>query len=83
MPKRKPKPRPIPSANSIRMFMHCKRCLQSIPPGESAQSWSRLSMGWTDIGFQVWCHRHEVNIVHVDFEGQVHPAEQGGSPERR
>lgn len=81
MPKlKKVIPRPVPSENSILLFIHCRRCLQEIPEGQSPQTWSRLSVGWTELGFQVWCNRHEVNIVHVDFEGCQHPAEEGGSP---
>lgn len=33
-----------------------------------------LQHGWTPIGFQVWCTRHNANVVHVDFEGVKHPA---------
>jgi len=79
---KKRRPRPS-SENSIQLFMHCRRCLQERPEGESPQTWARLSVGWTDIGIQVWCNRHEINIVHVDFEGEVHPANQGGSPAKQ
>ena len=82
MPAKK-KPRPIPSENSIQAFLHCRRCVESIPKGHSPQSWSALSVGWTELGFQVWCNRHDINILHVDFEGQVHPAEQGGTPAKQ
>ena len=67
----------IPITNEIKAFMHCVLCLDSIPDGVSPRVWARLSMGWTPSGFQVWCNRHEVNVLHVDFEGVKHPANTG------
>jgi len=62
------------SANEIGMFFHCGECLKSRPNGESPRSWSRLEIGFTPVGLQVWCMRHDINVVHIDFEGQKHPA---------
>jgi hypothetical protein len=76
--------RPEPSAeNSIGAFFHCRRCLNELPVGTSPREWARLEAGWTAIGFQVWCQRHDVNVLHVDFEGCRHPAnlsEKGDKP---
>ena len=36
---------------------------------------SRYHIGWTRWGLQVWCPVHEVNIMHIDFEGQKHPGD--------
>ena len=52
--------------------------MESLPPGTSPSDWARLECGWTDLGFQVWCKRHDINILHVDFEGHKHPATNGG-----
>jgi hypothetical protein len=60
--------------NQSYAFMHCRRCLSELPDGESPESWARLSVGWTAIGLQVWCVRHDVNLLHIDFEGHTHPA---------
>jgi hypothetical protein len=73
----------IPSKLSIKLFMHCALCLQELPPGTSPREWSQLECGWTKLGFQVWCKRHEVNVVHVDFEGHQHPANTGRPVPRR
>ena len=35
--------------------------------------YSRYDVGFTMAGLQVWCRRHEINIVHIDFEDYVHP----------
>lgn len=69
--------RDIPATNEIRMFFHCRKCLQELPPGTSPQEWAQLEVGWTLLGFQVWCKRHDINVIHMDFEGMKHPANTG------
>ena len=64
----------IPSTNEIKLFLHCSKCLQQKPDDVSPEEWSRINCGWTPIGFQVWCRRCDANIIHVDFEGDKHPA---------
>jgi hypothetical protein len=66
--------RDIPSTKEIKLFFHCRLCLSEKPDGVSAQSYSQIEAGWTELGLQVWCKRHNVNVVHIDFEGQQHPA---------
>ena len=61
---------PPPATNEIQMNMHCKVCLASLPSGESPASWARLTVGFTRWGIQVWCERHDINVMHVDFEGK-------------
>lgn len=48
-------------------FFHCKQCLVEIPDGVSPQEWSSQDVGWTEYGIQVWCNRHNTNIIGVDF----------------
>ena len=55
--------------NNITTFLHCKMCLQEKPPGISPRDYSHLEVGFTVPGFQVWCRRHEANVIDVDFEG--------------
>lgn len=69
------KPKRIGNKLAIHAFMHCGLCLQELPDGQSPQQFSRLDCGWTPHGFQVWCRRHNVNVVHVDFENMQHPAD--------
>jgi hypothetical protein len=64
---------PIPVDNQGVMYLHCGRCLDERPDGESPRDWARLSVGYTPIGVQVWCNRHDLNVVHIDFEGHTHP----------
>jgi hypothetical protein len=65
--------RPIPPELSIQLYFHCRKCLEEKPEGMSPQEWSSLEIGYTALGIQVWCKRHNINVVHVDFEGVQHP----------
>ncbi len=58
----------------IEMFMHCRKCLEDQPGGISPRDYARLEFGYTKQGIQVWCVRHEHNVVHIDFEGVQHRA---------
>lgn len=64
----------IPSTNEIVQYMHCSKCLSDIPSGVSPAQHARLEVGWTKLGLQVWCRRHNCNVMHVDFEGAQHKA---------
>jgi len=55
-------------------FLHCGQCLAERPSDQSPRDWAQLEAGWTRQGLQLWCKRHECNILHVDFEGRKHPA---------
>jgi hypothetical protein len=67
-------PRDIPIDNKIESFFHCGLCINEMPAGTSPQEFAELECGWTALGFQVWCKRHGVNVIHIDFEGAKHPA---------
>ena len=64
----------IPNSLSIGAYMHCRRCLSERPAGESPNSYARLAVGMTKEGLQIWCNRHECNVMHVHFQGIRHPA---------
>lgn len=57
-------------SNDIVTFFHCRQCLGELPEGVSPREWAQLEVGWTKLGFQVWCRRHEINVIHTDFRGQ-------------
>jgi hypothetical protein len=69
--------RMIPASNSLKMFIHCRQCFEEKPKGISPRDWARLEAGWTDLGLQVRCARHERNLTHIDFQGHQHPANDG------
>lgn len=64
----------IPITNEIKMYFHCGLCLKEKPPNVSPREWGQLEVGFTILGIQVWCKRHEVNVFHMDLEGTKHPA---------
>jgi hypothetical protein len=66
--------RDIPATNEIEAFIHCALCLAELPADTSPQDYRRYDVGWTRLGLQVWCTRHDCNVVHVDFDGQKHHA---------
>jgi hypothetical protein len=63
----------IPETNEIQMYLHCAQCLREKPPNVSPQEWARVQAGWTTQGIQIWCVRHDKNVMHMDFEGAKHP----------
>lgn len=48
--------------------------MEKLPEGASPQNYQELECGWTKIGLQIRCRKHNLNIIHIDFEGQQHPA---------
>lgn len=51
--------------NAIVRYFHCTCCIQELPKGESPQSWAQLECGLTEDGVQVWCKRHNINVVRM------------------
>jgi hypothetical protein len=78
--------REIPNTLSIYTYVHCGLCIDewkadpsintTMPPRDYAQ----LEVGWTKAGLQVWCKRHECNVMHVDFDGAQHRANTTRKP---
>ena len=44
-----------PIKNEIMGVMHCKKC---------------LDIGWTPEGIQVWCRRHDTNVLSLTLKGE-------------
>lgn len=61
----------VPNTKEISTYLHCGRCLKQSGDDPYTQD---IEVGWTKWGIQVWCRRHNINIVHIDFEGQKHKA---------
>jgi len=62
----------VPAACDIVSYLHCPLCFEEwtagTAPADSPKSYSRLSIGLTLRGLQVWCDRHEASVVHLDFD---------------
>ena len=52
----------------------CTKCSDEFIEGstdaKSLQEYTKLDVGFSDRGFQVWCRRHELNVCHFNFDGQ-------------
>ncbi|HSH02062.1 MAG TPA: hypothetical protein VLL52_06035 [Anaerolineae bacterium] len=52
-------------------FIHCKRCFKEWVAKKqgkiSLRDWSDLSVSFTPIGIQIWCNRHNKNVMHLHF----------------
>lgn len=58
---------------TIREPLVCAKCADEVARGAagsvSMRDHGRLEAGFTERGLQVWCLRHDCNVVHVDFAG--------------
>lgn len=61
-----------PNSLHIGSYIHCNRCLKETGDKPYAQD---MDIGWTEWGLQVWCRRHDINMMHINFEGQCHPSD--------
>ena len=59
-----------PREPKITTYIHCAMCMEEVPAGESMMDYALEEIGFTPQGIQVWCRRHNANIIHLDFEGQ-------------
>ena len=55
--------------SEIKVFIHCKECARGLPDEMSPRQYARLEVGFTVPGIQIWCVRHEKEVVHFDFQG--------------
>ena len=55
--------------NCIGGYLHCAMCLKETED-KPYQPW--IEAGWTKWGIQIWCRIHDVNIMHINFEGSKH-----------
>jgi hypothetical protein len=63
---------------NIDSYVACSKCAEEvahIEPKISLQDYGAVDIGFTQWGLQVWCRRHQTNIVHIDFNGQQLPAD--------
>lgn len=57
--------------NEIIQFLHCKKCVsETYTKNVSPREYVNNEFGWTEKGLQIWCVRHNMNVVHYDFLGQ-------------
>ncbi len=68
-----------PATHKIITFLHCRQCMNEVSLHNIHQTtemqitpkdYARYEFGYTQWGMQVWCLRHECNIIHIDYEGR-------------
>lgn len=76
-----------PNDNNMQSFIHCGLCIEewkankTISSSMAPRDYARLEVGWTTQGLQIWCKRHECNVMHINFEGAKHPADSTRIPD--
>jgi hypothetical protein len=64
---------------AIVSYFECSKCGDELRPGESMKTKGYLQVGATiEGGFQVWCMRHNSNVVHVKHDQLVSFFQQMG-----
>ena len=65
--------------HAIEQPIVCSRCADDVTEGRagdvSMAEYMRLDVGFSELGLQVWCRRHDANVVHIDFEGRQPPTD--------
>lgn len=59
----------IPATNSILGYLSCAVCAEEKPKYLSYAEYSQLEAGVTPVGIQIRCGRHDLNLIHIDFDG--------------
>ena len=58
--------------NQIKEPIVCVKCSDEFMTGQtdskSLQDYSKIDVGFSDRGLQIWCQRHQINICHIDFK---------------
>ncbi len=58
-----------PNRNTILQYMHCDKCIQSLPDGISPQERSQIEVGLTLTGIQIRCIRHDMVVAEFTPQG--------------
>ena len=62
--------------SEIHTYMHCAKCLdefylrKSNQFGSSLKEYQMIEVGCTERGLQIWCLRHNENVLHLDIDSQ-------------
>ena len=59
--------------NEIQVYIHCRRCMEEKPSLMSPKEFSKISIGKTPDGLQIWCDRHDEEIASFPFDWSDEP----------
>ena len=51
----------------IESYFHCAKCMDEKPDDMSPREYGSVEVGFTNRGLQVWCKRHEMNVVRYNL----------------
>lgn len=59
--------------NQLVAVMHCRQCLKEFDDQGmgvliSPEDYAELDVGWTPTGIQVWCRRHNYNVLCLELK---------------
>jgi len=56
--------------NPIKLFIHCKDCIEEMPRGISPGDFQNLAAGIDDSGenIAIWCNRHEKIVTRIKLD---------------
>jgi hypothetical protein len=57
----------LPIDNAIGGFICCGLCQKERPKNIAMRHYARLNVGFTEEGLQIWCTRHDVNVLHLQL----------------
>lgn len=57
----------VPNTYEILANIYCEKCENDVPYGESIEDYSKLEVGYTELGLQIWCQRCNANVIHIAF----------------
>ena len=58
---------PTKEEPKIERFFHCAKCMDELPEGVSPREYTNYEVGMTEWGIQVWCKRHETEVVELNL----------------
>lgn len=67
--------------NEIKGFYHCKKCIEEATKiaaragSASPRHYAKLEFGVTKSGFQLFCVRHEINVMKIEISLEESPNE--------
>ena len=58
---------------SINNHIVCNKCIEELSTLSSSdinlKNYAKCEVGFTSLGIQICCIRHNINVCHIDFDG--------------
>tara|TARA_A100001011_G_C13819160_1_gene638139 strand:+ start:186 stop:431 length:246 start_codon:yes stop_codon:yes gene_type:complete len=64
---------------SIDSHIVCNKCIEELSTISSTdinlKNFVKFEVGFTSFGIQIWCIRHDINVCHINFDGNQFSAD--------